>query len=58
MLQNIIQYFHYEFHSCFNVVLFVAHQVKLLADTCGTLAKSLDLEFDVAAVLGNVRNKR
>jgi len=35
-----------------------AGKVKLLADTCGDLTKALDLELDLAAVLGNVRCKR
>ena len=30
----------------------------MLADTCGDLAKALDLQLDLAAVLGNVRCKR
>ena len=30
----------------------------MLADTCGTLTKALDLELDLAAVLGSVRCKR
>jgi len=34
------------------------NKIKFLADTCGTFTKALDLEFDVTAVLGNVRCKR
>ena len=30
----------------------------MLADTCGDLAKALDLQLDLAAVLGNMRCKR
>ena len=30
----------------------------MLADTCGDLAKALDLQLYLAAVLGNVRCKR
>ena len=30
----------------------------MLADTCGDLAKALDLELDLSAVLGNVRCQR
>jgi len=33
-------------------------KVRLLADTCGALTKALDLELDLAAVLGSVRCKR
>merc|ERR1712010_201495 len=33
-------------------------KVRMLADTCGDLAKALDLELDLAAVLGNMRCKR
>jgi len=33
-------------------------KVRMLADTCGDLAKALDLQLDLAAVLGNVRCKR
>jgi len=34
------------------------NKIRFLADTCGAFTKELDLEFDVAAVLGNVRCKR
>ena len=30
----------------------------MLADTCGELVRALDLELDLAAVLGSVRSKR
>jgi len=33
-------------------------KVTMLADTCGDLAKALDLELDLSAVLGSVRCKR
>ena len=33
-------------------------KVRMLADTCGELTKALDLELDLAAVLGNMRCKR
>jgi 2-Cys peroxiredoxin 5 len=33
-------------------------KVRMLADTCGDLAKALDLQLDLAAVLGNMRCKR
>merc|ERR1712212_1455500 len=33
-------------------------KVRMLADTCGDLAKALDLQLDLVAVLGNVRCKR
>jgi 2-Cys peroxiredoxin 5 len=33
-------------------------KIRMLADTCGALTKALDLELDLAAVLGNVRCKR
>ena len=33
-------------------------KVRMLADTCGDLAKALELELDLAAVLGSVRCKR
>lgn len=33
-------------------------KIRYLADTGATLAKALDLEFDVGAVLGNTRFKR
>merc|ERR1711983_398333 len=33
-------------------------KVRLLADTCGDFTKALDLELDLAKVLGNVRCKR
>ena len=33
-------------------------KVRMLADTTGALAKALDLELDLAAVLGSVRCKR
>ena len=32
-------------------------KVRLLADTCGDFTKALDLELDLAKVLGNVRCK-
>jgi len=34
------------------------NKIKFLADTCGTFTKALDMEFDLTAVLGNVRCKR
>ena len=33
-------------------------KVRMLADTCGDLAKALDLQLDLAAVLGSMRCKR
>ena len=30
----------------------------MLADTCGDLAKAMDVELDLSKVLGNVRCKR
>ena len=33
-------------------------KVRMLADTCGDLAKALDLQLDLTAVLGNLRCKR
>ena len=33
-------------------------KVRMLADTCGDLTKALELELDLAKVLGNVRCKR
>jgi len=33
-------------------------KVRMLADTCGTLAKALELDLDLSAVLGSVRSKR
>jgi len=33
-------------------------KVRMLADTCGDLTKALDLEVDLAKVLGSVRSKR
>ena len=33
-------------------------KIRMLADTCGTLTKALDLELDAAAILGNARCKR
>ena len=33
-------------------------KVRMLADTTGALAKALDLELDLSAVLGSVRCKR
>merc|ERR550519_3344557 len=33
-------------------------KVRMLADTCGEFAKALDLQLDLAAVLGSVRCKR
>jgi len=33
-------------------------KVRMLADTCGELTKAMDLELDLAAVLGNIRSKR
>ena len=35
-----------------------AGKVRMLADTTGALAKALDLELDLSAVLGSVRCKR
>ncbi len=33
-------------------------KVRLLADTCGDFTKAIDLELDLAKVLGSVRCKR
>jgi len=33
-------------------------KIRMLADTCGDFTKALDMELDLAAVLGNVRCKR
>ena len=33
-------------------------KVRMLADTCGDLTKALELDLDLAAVLGSVRCKR
>merc|ERR1712066_234843 len=33
-------------------------KVRMLADTCGDFTKAIDLELDLAKVLGNVRCKR
>merc|ERR1719234_1788008 len=35
-----------------------AGKVRMLADTCGELTAALELQLDLAAVLGNVRCKR
>ncbi|XP_062609070.1 peroxiredoxin-5, mitochondrial-like [Saccostrea cucullata] len=33
-------------------------KIKMLADTCGEFTKAVDMEIDLAAVLGNKRSKR
>ena len=44
-----------------SILIFISQnaggKVRLLADTCGDFTKALDLELDLAKVLGNVRCK-
>ena len=60
-LASIIQHSVNEFSHQYSISMLILQnaggKVRLLADTCGDFTKALDLELDLAKVLGNVRCK-
>ncbi|KAH3844296.1 peroxiredoxin-5, mitochondrial-like [Dreissena polymorpha] len=44
--------------DAFGKALSAGGKVRCLADTCGAFTKAIEMELDLAAVLGNVRSKR